>query len=769
MLSKSLEITLHRSLAIAREYKHEYATFEHLLLALTEDKNAREILTLCKIDIEKLIKKLKHFLKHELTALVVDNLVEVKPTAGFQRVVHRAAIHGHATGQAHINGGNVLAEFFFEHESYAVAFLKEQELTRMDVINAIMDLNKAPNNNGFVRDMGEIHSANFHLHEQADMAKQGKKTESNTLASYCINLNEKAANGKIDILVGREREVERAIEIICRRHKNNPLLVGDPGVGKTAIAEGLALRIIRKDVPNNLKTATIYALDMGSLVAGTRYRGDFEERVKNIIKELSAHPNAILFIDEIHTIIGAGSTNGGSLDASNLLKPALARGEIRCIGSTTFKEYHNHFEKDMALVRRFQKIVVEEPDIEGTIKILNGLKSYYEKHHKVVYSHEAIKAAATLSQRYINDRHLPDKAIDIIDEAGARKRILEEKNGNNSVISIKDIEEIVAKISQVPSITLAMDDKKKLQNLQKNLINTIYGQDEVIKKLCSNIKLSKAGLKNINKPIGCYLFVGSTGVGKTELAKQLAKFSNMELVRFDMSEYAEQHSVSRLIGTPPGYVGFDQGGLLTDAVAKSPYAVLLFDEIEKANKDIYNLMLQVMDYGKLTDSNGKTINFSNTIIIMTTNAGAEEMFKSIIGFGEHNNDQKHNSLIEVKRIFSAEFRNRLDCVIQFANLDEKTMRQIIDKLLRELSEQLADKGVKLVIDKTVKSYLLNNGFDSQYGARMIERVIESEIKQKIADEILFGQLQKGGVVNIKSPKSNILDFAFSKKVKLNVN
>jgi ATP-dependent Clp protease ATP-binding subunit ClpA len=770
MLSKSLEITLHKSLSIAREYKHEYATFEHLLLALTEDKNAKEVLESCKIDVDKLTKKLKHFLKYELGALIVDNLTEVKPTAGFQRVVHRAAIHGHATGQVNVTGANVLAEFFFEHESYAVLFLKEQNLSRMDVINHISNNGSAkhtpPANN-------KLTSENFSLNDQAfgaevfETAKQSSSKKSpepsGPLASYCINLNEKAMSGKIDMLIGRDVEVERTIEIICRRHKNNPLLVGEPGVGKTAIAEGLALRIVKGSVPNILKSSIVYALDMGSLVAGTRYRGDFEERVKNVIKELAGMPHAILFIDEIHTIIGAGSTSGGSLDASNLLKPALARGDIRCIGSTTFKEYHNHFEKDMALVRRFQKIVVDEPDVAGTIKILNGLKSYYEKHHNVTYSSEAIEAAAVLSQRYINDRHLPDKAIDIIDEAGARKKINDENNESRKLpVSIRDIEDIVAKISQIPSISIAMDERKKLQNLESKLCEVIYGQDAAIHTLCANIKLAKAGLKNINKPTGCYLFVRSTGVGKTELAKQLASLCSMELIRFDMSEYVEQHSVSRLIGTPPGYVGFDQGGLLTDSISKSPYSVLLFDEIEKANKDIYNLLLQVMDYGKLTDSTGKSVSFTNTIVIMTTNAGASELSRGVIGFGDHDDFHSKSVIEEVNKVFSPEFRSRLDAIIQFEGLNHRVMEQIIEKLLKELGGQLADKNVKIDCDKSVKEHMIRAGFNATSGARMVERVIESEIKQRIADEILFGALEKGGIVNIKCNKKDELKFEFKK-------
>ncbi|MCC2646967.1 MAG: ATP-dependent Clp protease ATP-binding subunit ClpA [Rickettsiaceae bacterium] len=772
MLSKSLEMTLHRSLSIAREYKHEYATFEHLLLALLEDQDAKSVLLGCKIDIEKLTKKLKSFLKSELNALVVDHVLEVKPTAGFQRVVHRAAIHGHATGQDNITGANVLAEFFFEHESYAVMFLKEQQLTRMDIINYLA---KHSQSNIITRMQNdEIYGSDFlsepQKTENSEVKKSPQKTQpepSGPIATFCINLNTKAQNGEIDMLIGREQEIERTIEILCRRHKNNPLLVGEPGVGKTAIAEGLAYRIVKEDVPEVLKNAIIFALDMGSLVAGTRYRGDFEERVKSIIKELKEMPNAVLFIDEIHTIIGAGSTSGGSLDASNLLKPALARGEIHCIGSTTFKEYHNHFEKDMALVRRFQKVVVQAPDIKGTIKILIGLKTYYEEHHKVKYEESALEAAAMLSERYITDRHLPDKAIDLIDEAGAKKKILSSTSPlRDAPITVRDIEDIVAKISHIPSISIATDDVVKLQQLEHNLKDAIYGQDKAIEELCSNIKLAKAGLKKIEKPTGSYLFAGPTGVGKTELARQLAKLCNMELVRFDMSEYAEAHSVSRLIGTPPGYVGFEQGGLLTDAVSKFPYSVILLDEIEKAHKDIYNLMLQIMDYGKLTDSTGKTVNFAHSIVIMTTNAGAEQMSKASIGFGSKQETSFKKGIDELNRIFTPEFRNRLDAVIQFAPLDSNIVELIINKLFHELGEQLADKGVKITADKSVKAYLAQMGFDKLNGARMLERVIQNEIKKKIAEEILFGKLKKGGKVQVKCDKSNKITFDFTTQCSL---
>lgn len=778
MLSKSLETTLHRSLAIAREYSHEYATFEHLLLALVEDEDARNVLVNFKVDINKLEQRLKYFITNELTALVIDDLLEVKPTAGFQRIVHRAAIHGHATGQKRITGANLLAEFFFEHESYAVLFLKEQHLTRMDIINFLSKNNNFTQSaitliskpSDKVKDAANVKNKNNDndkgAKSEAITFAQAVKTDPNgPLASYCVNLNDKAKNNKIDILIGRAKEIERTIEILCRRHKNNPLLVGEPGVGKTAIAEGLALRIVNKEVPESLEGSVIYALDMGSLVAGTRYRGDFEERIKNTITELKNTPNAVLFIDEIHTIIGAGTTSGGSLDASNLLKPALARGEIHCIGSTTFKEFHNHFEKDMALVRRFQKVVVEEPDLKGAIEIVKGLKEYYEKHHKVKYSEDALEGAVILSDRYITDRHLPDKAIDLIDEAGAKKKI-NAKSKNKQNISLADIEEVVARIAQIPSVNIATDDIKKLQKLESNLKAQIFGQDEAIAELCSNIKMAKAGLRRNEKPTGCYLFAGLTGVGKTELAKQLAHFSNMEMIRFDMSEYAESHSVSRLIGTPPGYVGFDQGGLLTEAISKQPYSVVLFDEIEKAHKDIYNIMLQIMDYGKLTDSTGKTINFAHSIIIMTTNAGAEQMMKAVIGFGDNSISALKSGVEELQHIFTPEFRNRLDSVIYFNPLNETIIMMIIDKLIKELGTQLADKRVSLDVDKSVKNYLLKSGFDQNNGARMLERLVDNEIKRKIADEILFGSLKKGGKVRVKLDKNKQLSFTFLSHTKL---
>ena len=761
MLSKSLESTLHRSLSIAREHKHEYATFEHLLLALLDDKNAKSVLESCNVSIENLSSKLKRFLKEELTALVVNDVSEIKPTAGFQRIVHRAAIHVQVTGQSTVTGANLLAEFFFEHESYAAIFLKEENLTRVDVINKIEKRfnlkNESLKNDSLDSDVNKNFKSSI-----IDGDSNFKSEKDGVLEVYCSNLNKKAANGKIDVLIGREDEVERTIEIMCRRHKNNPLLVGDPGVGKTAIAEGLAFRIVNDKVPRILKDSVIYSLDIGSLVAGTRYRGDFEDRIKSVIKEISSLENAILFIDEIHTLIGAGSTNGGALDAGNLLKPALARGEIRCIGSTTFKEYSQYFEKDMALVRRFQKIVIDEPDVEGSIRILKGLKSYYEKHHNVRYSMESLEAAVTLSERYIHDRYLPDKAIDVMDEAGAHKRILDQEGAVK--VSVSDIEEVVSKISQIPSISISSSDREGLQDLESKLCKIIFGQDDAIHDLCSSIKLAKAGLKNKDKPIGSYLFVGSTGVGKTELAKQIALLSNMELIRFDMSEYIESHSVSRLIGSPPGYVGFNQGGLLTDSVAKSPYSVLLFDEIEKSNKDVYNLLLQIMDYGKLTDSSGKVVNFTNTIIVMTTNAGISE--SSSIGFSNDFNSSSREVRDEINKIFPPEFRSRLDSVVYFDDLNKIVMKKIINKLLDDLSRQLADKKVKIKLDKTARDYIFDKGFSKYSGARMIEKFIENEVKQNIANEILFGSLRDGGKAYIRSDDNKSLQFEFRETRKI---
>lgn len=756
MLSKNLEMSLHRALAVAREYHHEYATLEHLLLALSEDPDANSVMHGCGVNLLQLRERLRSFLSNELAALIVHGEVEAKPTAGFQRVIHRAAIHVHSSGKSEVTGANVLAEIFSERESHAVYFLHEQSLTSLDVMNYI--------SHGVVK-FGEYapedtapslsepeKEANF---SEAPQKERHAADAPNALANYCINLNKRAEQNKIDILVGREKEIERTIEVLCRRIKNNPLYVGEPGVGKTAIAEGLALRIVRKNVPEALRHAVIFSLDMGALVAGTRYRGDFEERVKAVISEIEKLPQAILFVDEIHTIIGAGATSGGSLDAGNLLKPALARGAFRCMGSTTYKEFQTYFEKDRALARRFQKIDVEEPDVENTIKILRGLKPYYEEHHNIRYTAGALKAAAVLSERYITDRHLPDKAIDVIDEAGAHQNLVP-GNKRRRTITVKEIEDIVAKIARIPAKTLSTNEAERLKNLEKDLKDTIYGQDRAVEALASAVKLSRAGLRNQQKPTGCYLFSGPTGVGKTELARQLAVQMNMELLRFDMSEYMEQHSVSRLIGAPPGYVGFEQGGLLTDSVIKNPYCVVLLDEIEKAHPDIYNILLQVMDYGKITDHNGRHVDFRHTIIIMTTNAGAIDLNKTPIGFSR---DIVHTEDMDaINRTFTPEFRNRLDAIIPFAHLTNDVVAKVVDKFVAQLEAQLADRGVKIDVDSDAKNYLADKGYNKHNGARPLERIIDQEIKRCLADQLLFGDLIKGGHVGI-TIKDKKLDFA----------
>ncbi len=760
MLSKNLEVSLHRALNIAKELKHEYATLEHLLLSLSEDPDAKQALKGCTVNIPLLCEKLRNFLANDLTSLTTSLPKEIKPTAGFQRVVHRAAIHVHASGKKEVTGSNVLVELFSEQESFAVYFLAEQGVTRHDLMNYVSNNMLKYENNTIKSSDPSITIGHAALEAEEvqitppTIKETKEQISSNILANYCVNLNKQAEDGKIDILIGREHEIERTIEILCRRNKNNPLYVGEPGVGKTAIAEGLALRIVKKNVPPILKNAIILALDMGALVAGTRYRGDFEERLKGVLKEIQKMPSVILFIDEIHNIVGAGATSGGSIDAGNLLKPALARGALRCIGATTFKEYHSHFEKDRSLVRRFQKIVVEPPTLENTIKILRGLKPYYEEHHKVHYTAAAIEAAAILSERYINDRNLPDKAIDIIDEAGAHQKLL---GGNkaNKTITVKDIEQIISKIVNVPVRSISSSELSKLKNLSDDLKKEIFGQDNAVDELTSAIKLSKAGLRSNKKPIGCYLFHGPTGVGKTELAKQLANKISMELVRLDMSEYMEQHSVSRLIGSPPGYVGFDQGGVLTDAISKHPYAVLLLDEIEKAHPDIYNILLQVMDYGKLTDHNGRVVSFCNCIVIMTSNIGARELSREPLGFGRSSREGEDRDQLD--KAFSPEFRGRLDAIIPFSELSPKIITNIVDKFIDQLGAQLADKGVKIELSTDARDYLCQNGLNYKSGARTIEKIIDKKIKNQLADEILFGKLAKGGRVEVKLQEG---DFAF---------
>src|SRR5499426_4158780 len=684
--SRSLEQSLHRALALANERHHEYATLEHLLLALIDDQDAAAVMRACNVDLDKLRRSLVAYIEAELDNLITDGTEDSKPTAGFQRVIQRAVIHVQSSGREEVTGANVLVAIFAERESHAAYFLQEQDMTRYDAVNYI--------SHGIAKRPGMSEARPVRGSEEETDTKTGdeSKKKGDALEAYCINLNRKAREGKIDPLIGRDAEISRTIQVLCRRQKNNPLFVGDAGVGKTAIAEGLARRIVHGEVPDVLKGATVFSLDMGTLLAGTRYRGDFEERLKQVIKELEAYPGAIMFIYEIHTVIGAGATSGGAMDASNLLKPALASGTLRCIGSTTYKEYRQYFEKDRALVRRFQKIDVNEPSVEDAVKILRGLKPYYEKHHSVRYTQEAIRSAVELSSRYINDRKLPDKAIDVIDEVGAAQMLLPESK-RKKTITVKDVEATVATIARIPPKTVSKDDKATLKNLLRDLKTMVFGQDKAIEALVAAIKLSRAGLREPEKPIGCYLFSGPTGVGKTEVARQLALCMGIELTRFDMSEYMERHTVSRLIGAPPGYVGFDQGGLLTDAIDQHPHSVLLLDEIEKAHPDLFNILLQVMDHGKLTDHNGKVVDFRNVILIMTTNAGASEMSKAAIGFGRERREGEDQEAIN--RMFTPEFRNRLDQIIAFSNLPPEVVAQVVDKFVMQLEAQLADRHVTI--------------------------------------------------------------------------
>jgi ATP-dependent Clp protease ATP-binding subunit ClpA len=756
MLSRNLEQTLHRALGLANDRRHEYATLEHLLLALADDVDAATVLRACGVDAEKLKRDLAEFLDKDLAGLVSDRAGDAKPTAGFQRVVQRAAIHVQSSGRDEVTGANVLVALFSERESHAVYFLQLQDMTRLDAVNFISHgIAKAPGRSQTRPVQGSAPQPPDETPEKEEKPARGQRGQ-DALTNYCVNLNKKAQAGKIDPLIGRDQEIERTIQILCRRTKNNPLYVGDPGVGKTAIAEGLAKRIIEGDVPEVLAKSTIFALDMGSLLAGTRYRGDFEERLKAVVNELEQQPGSILFIDEIHTVIGAGATSGGAMDASNLLKPALAQGTLRCIGSTTYKEYRNYFEKDRALVRRFQKIDVNEPSLEDAVKILQGLKTNYEKHHKVRYTPEAIRAAVELSAKYIHDRKLPDKAIDVIDEVGASRMLLPE-NKRRKTVTLKDVEEIVAKIARIPPKSVSADDKETLRTLERDLKSMVFGQDKAIEALSAAIKLSRAGLRDAEKPIGNYLFSGPTGVGKTEVAKQLSKTLGIELIRFDMSEYMERHSVSRLIGAPPGYVGFDQGGLLTDSIDQHPHCVLLLDEIEKAHQDLYNILLQVMDHGKLTDHNGKTVDFRNVILIMTTNAGAADLAKPAIGFGRETRAGEDQEAI--KRMFTPEFRNRLDAVIPFAGLTPEVVAHVVDKFVMQLEAQLADRNVTVELSSAAREYLAERGYDPLYGARPLARLIQEVIKKPLAEELLFGKLVKGGSVKV-GLKDGELSFDF---------
>ncbi|MFZ9710799.1 MAG: ATP-dependent Clp protease ATP-binding subunit ClpA [Burkholderiaceae bacterium] len=741
MIAQELEVSLHMAFVEARQQRHEFITVEHLLLALLDNPSAAEVLRACAANIEDLRKNLTGFIKENTPVVPGTDDIDTQPTLGFQRVIQRAIMHVQSTsnGKKEVTGANVLVAIFGEKDSHAVYYLHQQGITRLDVVNYISHgITKAPQS----KEQGQEEAKQGEGEEQAAAAQPGQP---NALDQFTNNLNAAAKEGRIDPLIGREAEVERVIQILCRRRKNNPLLVGEAGVGKTAIAEGLAYRITQQDVPDILGDATVYALDMGALLAGTKYRGDFEQRLKLVLKQLKAIPNGILFIDEIHTLIGAGSASGGTLDASNLLKPALSSGQLKCIGATTFTEYRGIFEKDHALSRRFQKIDVGEPTIEQTVQILRGLKSRFEEHHSVKYSAAALSAAAELSAKYINDRHLPDKAIDVIDEAGAAQRILP-KSKQKRTIGKLEIEDIVSKIARIPPASVSSDDRSKLQHLHRDLTNTVFGQDAAIEALAAAIKMARSGLGKPEKPIGSFLFSGPTGVGKTEVARQLAFILGIELIRFDMSEYMERHAVSRLIGAPPGYVGFDQGGLLTEAITKKPHAVLLLDEIEKAHPDVFNILLQVMDHGTLTDNNGRKADFRNVIIVMTTNAGAADLQKRSIGFS--NLTAAGDEMAEIKRMFTPEFRNRLDAIIGFRALDEQIILRVVDKFLMQLEEQLHEKKVEAIFSEKLRAYLAKKGFDPLMGARPMQRLIQDTIRRALADELLFGRLVQGGKVTV---------------------
>ena len=743
--ARDLETTLHNALGEASKRRHEYATLEHLLVALIDDAHASQVMTACGVDRDELKATVKQYLDSELGALVADSATDPTPTSGFQRVVQRAILHVQSSGRDEVTGANVLVALFSERESYAVYFLQQQDMSRLDAVTYI--------SHGVGKGEASTEIQPPSGAEEKTEQKSGDKKES-ALQQFTVNLNEKAKLGKVDPLIGRMPEVDRTVQILCRRSKNNPLYVGDPGVGKTAIAEGLARKIIEGDVPEVLKEAVIYALDMGALLAGTRYRGDFEERLKSVVSELEKLPHAVLFIDEIHTVIGAGATSGGAMDASNLLKPALSSGAIRCIGSTTYKEFRNHFEKDRALLRRFQKIDVNEPTIEDTIKIIAGLRSSFEQHHHVRYTPDAIKSAVELSARYIHDRKLPDKAIDVIDEVGAMQMLVPPSR-RKKTITTKEIEAVVATMARIPPKSVSTDDKRVLETLEADLKRVVFGQDLAIEKLSSAIKLSRAGLRDPDKPIGNYLFSGPTGVGKTEVARQLASVMGIPLQRFDMSEYMERHSVSRLIGAPPGYVGYDQGGLLTDAVDQHPHSVLLLDEIEKAHPDLFNILLQVMDNGKLTDHHGKTVDFRNTILIMTTNAGAADMARESIGFGAMSREDMQEDA--VKKMFTPEFRNRLDAVVPFGYLPPAVVARVVDKFVLQLELQLADRNVHIELDDEAREWLTVRGYDKLYGARPMARLMQEKIKQPLAEELLFGKLVNGGEVKVRI-KDNALSF-----------
>ncbi|PHR93768.1 MAG: ATP-dependent Clp protease ATP-binding subunit ClpA [Robiginitomaculum sp.] len=784
--SPVLEETIHRALTLASERKHELATLEHLLLALIDDKDASAVMSACDVELESLRADLTRYLDDDLSSLVVEDFEEARPTAGFHRVIQRAVIHVQSSGREEVTGGNALIALFAERESHAVYFLQERDMTRYDAVNYM--------SHGIAKN-GDASENRPILGVGSDESDEQGKAKEDPLTAYCVNLNVKAEEGGIDPLIGREAEVERCIQILARRRKNNPLLVGDPGVGKTAIAEGIALQIVKGNIPEALANSTIYALDMGALLAGTRYRGDFEERLKAVMKRMIETDGAIMFIDEIHTIIGAGATSGGAMDASNLLKPALQSGKLSCMGSTTYKEYRQHFEKDRALARRFLKVDVSEPSAADTVKILQGLKSYFEEFHGVTYTPEAIQTAVDLAVRHITDRKLPDKAIDVIDEAGAYQKLQMSKKGTGKgsekdktasrdtgkdsdkdkskakrkkIVGVKEIEMVISKIARVPPKTVSRDDAKVLKSLSEDLRRVVFGQDDAIEKVSSAVKLARAGLREPQKPIGSYLFSGPTGVGKTEVARQLAEALGLELLRFDMSEYMERHTVSRLLGAPPGYVGYDNGGLLTDQVNQHPHSVLLLDEIEKAHPDVYNILLQVMDNGTLTDSNGRAVDFRNVILIMTTNAGAADAAKAEIGFGstEGSNDEDEKA---IKRLFTPEFRNRLDANVKFAPLDKGSISKVVDKFIIQLEAQLSDRKILFEVSRAANTWLADKGYDKRYGARPLSRTIQEYIKKPLADEILFGKLKKGGLVKIGvDKKKDVLKFEILKPEQLKI-
>ncbi len=734
MLNKELELSINQAFKEARDKRHEFMTVEHLLLALLNNDTAAHLLRVCGGDLTRLERELNAFIDEHTPLLPLDDTRDTQPTLGFQRVLQRAVFHVQSSGKKEVSGANVLVAIFGEQESHAVYLLNKQDITRLDVVNYI--------SHGITRFSDDAEQRSDSGNEEVAAEEGGNSP----LEEYAVNLNELAAQGKIDPLIGRDREVERCSQILCRRRKNNPLLVGEAGVGKTAIVEGLAKKIVDGEVPEVLMGATIYSLDLGALVAGTKYRGDFEKRLKAVLKQLDRTEGAILFIDEIHTIIGAGSASGGVMDASNLMKPVLSNGELKCIGSTTYSEYRGIFEKDHALARRFQKIDIDEPSVSETYEILKGLKSRFEEHHQIEYTNNALRSAAELAEKYITDRHLPDKAIDVIDEAGANRQLQPEAT-RRKTINIRDIEAIVAKMARIPPKSVSASDKEALRSLERNLKMVVFGQDEAIDQLAAAIKMSRSGLGHEEKPIGSFLFAGPTGVGKTEVTRQLAKILGIELIRFDMSEYMERHTVSRLIGAPPGYVGYDEGGLLTDAVLKSPHAVLLLDEIEKAHPDVFNLLLQVMDHGTLTDTNGRKVDFRNIILVMTSNAGAEEASRASMGFTRQ--DHSSDAMEVVKRVFTPEFRNRLDAIIQFNALSPRFVRNVVDKFIIQLESQLEEKKVALIIDESARDWLALEGYDEKMGARPMSRLIQEHIKKPLAEEVLFGQLTKGGTVKIR--------------------